>query len=301
MVGSQGQEQGLLGIAFHPKFRENGIFFVDYTDKQGTTTIARYKSAPGSDTADLNSASVLLRQPKQFQNHNGGHLVFGPDGFLYIGLGDGGGANDPMGNGQRLDTFLGKMLRVDVDSGSPYGIPATNPFKDRAGAKPEIWAYGLRNPWQFAFDRANNDLYIADVGQDTWEEIDYQPADSKGGENYGWNRMEGTHCFQSNDSCDKSGLSLPVTDYSHADGSCSVTGGFVYRGRSDITMVGNYIFADYCSGTFWALRRDAQGAWQKTKVADGPTGISGFGEDEGGELYVASINNGTVYRVRAAG
>lgn len=301
LIGSSGQEQGLLGLAFHPKFRENGFFYVNYTDSKGNTVVARYKASPGSDQADGNSASVVFRQDQPYPNHNGGHLAFGPDGYLYLGLGDGGSANDPQGNGQNLGTFLGKLLRIDVDAAAPYGIPATNPFKDRQGAKPEVWAFGLRNPWRFGFDRATGDLYIADVGQDSWEEVDFQPANSKGGENYGWNRMEGLHCFKPKDNCDKNGITLPIAEQENPREGCSVTGGYVYRGRADLPMVGYYIYSDYCSGTFWALKRDAQGAWQKTKVADGPKSISAFGEDEAGELYVASLSEGIVYRIRAAG
>ena len=198
-VGSGGSEQGLLGLAFHPNFGQNGRLFVYYTDKKGNTVISRFQANDERTEADPDSEVVLLTAEQPASNHNGGMLAFGPDGMLYAGLGDGGGADDEFGNGQKLSALLGKILRIDVDSGETYAVPADNPFAGQDGARPETWAYGLRNPWRFSFDRQTGDLWIADVGQGDWEEIDFQPAGSRGGENYGWTIMEGTHCYDADD------------------------------------------------------------------------------------------------------
>lgn len=292
LVKSSGSEQGLLGIAFPPGFKQKGHFYVNYTDHSGigNSTVARYGVGANVDIAEPATAQIILRVTQPFRNHNGGQLAFGPDGFLYIGFGDGGSAGDPRNNGQRLDTFLGKMLRLDVESGvSPYRIPPGNPFRN------EIWAYGLRNPWRFSFDRETKDLYIADVGQDLYEEVDFQPAASKGGENYGWRITEGSHCFKKKD-CSKKGLTLPVAEYDHSEGDCSITGGFVYRGKESPSLVGIYFYGDYCSGRIWGLRR-AGGKWEKKLLLKTSLKISTFGEDEVGNVYVADLASGDIYKI----
>ena len=231
LVLSRGSEQGLFAIAFHPDYRTNGIFFVHYSDQVGDTVIARYRVSSDPNRADPASGTKILGVDQPASNHNGGQIAFGPDGYLYIGLGDGGGAGDPQGNGQNRASLLGKILRLDVDRGEPYAIPSDNPFRTTAGARPEIWALGLRNPWRFSFDRTTGDLFIADVGQGVVEEVDFQPATSKGGENYGWNSMEGSRCYKPATGCNRNGLVLPVAEYDH-DLGCSITGGFRYRGQT---------------------------------------------------------------------
>lgn len=300
LVGSSGSEQGLLGIAFHSQFKSNGQFYVNYTDRGGNTVIARYKVSSDPNRADPNSAAVLLSVKQPAANHNGGNLVFGPDGYLYIGLGDGGGAGDRYGNSQNPGSLLAKLLRIDVDSGTPYGIPKDNPFIAQAGYRPEIWAWGLRNPWRYSFDRVTGDLYIADVGQDTYEEVNFQPASSKGGENYGWNKLEGKHCYPPGASCSASAFVAPVAEYAHGRGDCSITGGYVYRGKAQAPLTGAYLFADYCTGRFWALSRAGSGAWAQTELIDSGVPISSFGEDEQGELYALGFSNGALYRIVAA-
>ena len=297
-VGSGGSEQGLLGLAFHPDFVDNGFFFVNYTDRQGDTVISRFVVSQDPAQADPSSEVIILTVDQPAANHNGGQLAFGPDGLLYAGLGDGGGAGDPSGNGQNTRTLLGKLLRLDVDHGQPYTIPAGNPFAGSSDSRPEIWATGLRNPWRFSFDRLTGDLYIADVGQNEYEEIDYQPAGSPGGENYGWSIMEGLHCYPASAACDRAGLTLPVAEYDHSQG-CSVTGGYVYRGQQFPSLAGNYFFSDFCSGLIWALARDGQGAWRMTEVARLDIEPSSFGEDESGELYLADLNNGRLLKIIA--
>lgn len=297
LVGSRGSEQGLLGLAFHPRYRETGSFYVNYTDRRGDTVIARYTVSTDPDAADDTSAALLFRIPQPAANHNGGNLVFGPDGYLYVGMGDGGGGGDTFGNGQNLTALLGKMLRVDVDARSPYGIPPDNPFVERPEVRPEIWAYGLRNPWRYSFDRATGDLYIADVGQNAYEEIHLQPAGSTGGQNYGWPIMEGMHCFPARAACDGTGLEMPVAEYSH-DLGCSITGGFVYRGPRYPAAHGAYLYADFCSGRIWALGYTPDGSWRQTELLRTDLGISSFGEDEEGELYLTSLGPGGVYHLR---
>ncbi|HEX6966613.1 MAG TPA: PQQ-dependent sugar dehydrogenase [Gemmatimonadaceae bacterium] len=292
---SSGGEQGLLSVAFHPRYASNGFFYVDYTDRSGNTRVVRYAvSASNPDVADPSSAHLILTVAQPFPNHNGGLLLFGPDDKLYIGLGDGGSEGDPQGNGENLGTLLGKILRVDVDASGPYAIPPDNPFVGRAGARGEIWAYGLRNPWRFSFDRTSGRLYIADVGQGMWEEVDVAPA-SQGGQNYGWNIMEGMHCYNAS-SCNEQGLTLPVLEYSHADG-CSITGGFVYRGTRIPGIVGRYFYADYCSGFLRSFLYDGSTVSEQTTWDVGDLGhVQSFGEDASGELYMLSAN-GTVYRI----
>ena len=302
LVRSAESERGLLGVAFHPKYKTNGQFYVYYTENTGDLIIARYKVSSNPDVADPNSGQELLRiAHRSAANHNGGNLVFGPDGYLYIGTGDGGGSGDTYGNSQNSNALLAKLLRIDVDSGSPYGIPKDNPFVNRAGFRPEIWAWGLRNPWRFSFDRVTNDLFIADVGQNTYEEVDFQPASSMGGENYGWNKMEATHCFPPGAPCSAAGFVLPVAEYAHGGGDCSITGGYIYRGTAQPALNGAYFFADYCTGHFWSLVRSADGTWQMTDQLKAGFAISSFAQDEAGEIYVLNIGDGEMYHVVGVG
>jgi glucose/arabinose dehydrogenase len=291
-----GGEQGLLGLAFHPEFESNGRFFVNYTDGSGDTVVAEYRAPGGADRADPGSARVVLRIDQPYSNHNGGDVVFGPDGFLYIGMGDGGSGGDPHGNGQRLDTLLGKMLRIDVDRGRPYGIPEDNPFVGRPGARREIWANGLRNPWRFSFDRETGDLWLGDVGQGDLEEIDRARAGGSGGQNYGWNVMEGTECFSPPDGCDGEGLVRPVAVYPTGLG-CAVVGGYVYRGSRFPALRGGYFFADFCAGVVFALDPAGDVSQEPVILLQTDHAISSFGEDEAGELYVTDLSGGEVLLV----
>lgn len=284
-----GGELGLLSVAFHPRYATNGRFFVNYTADQGRlrTVIAEYRvSAARPDGADA-TERVLLEIAQPFRNHNGGLNLFGPDGMLYIGMGDGGSGGDPFNNGQRLDTLLGKLLRVDVDSGAPYRIPPDNPFVGRGSARGEIWANGLRNPWRFSFDRRTGRLWLADVGQNAWEEIDLI---DRGG-NYGWNIMEGAHCFNPPTDCNTAGLRLPIAEYSRS-GGCSVTGGHVYRGRRLPGLAGRYLFGDYCSGRVWTLSEAAPGRWTMAPLLESGLSVSSFGEDQEGEVYIVDHRGG---------
>jgi glucose/arabinose dehydrogenase len=290
-------ERGLLGLAFHPAYAQNGRFYVNYTNPQGNTHVSEFRVSSNPDQANPDSERQLLFVGQPFANHNGGGLAFGRDGRLYIGLGDGGSGGDPQDNGQDLGTHLGKMLRIDVDGGVPYGVPADNPFRTTGGARPEIWAYGLRNPWRFSFDRATGELYIGDVGQGAREEIDVAPA-GRGGQNYGWNIMEGTLCFRTT-ACVMTGLTLPVLDYGRAVGA-SVTGGYVYRGCRMPGYHGTYFYGDFISGTIRSFRlqdgvvADARD-WTST-VGRGADSVSSFGQDAEGELYVVDYD-GEVYRI----
>lgn len=290
-------ERGLLGLAFHPHYRDNGFFFIYYTDRNGDITLARYRVSPSSaDRADATSATIVLTiSHSQFANHNGGQLQFGPDGYLYLGPGDGGSQGDPFGHAQDRSQLLGKILRIDVDS-LPYRIPPSNPFVNTAGARPEIWAYGLRNPWRFTFDRETGDLWIADVGQNTYEEVDLQPRSSIGGENYGWRRMEGFHCFNPASGCQDPSFTMPILEYSHDGGACSITGGYRYRGTRYPRMRGMYFYGDYCSGTIWGATQQSDGTWSSQRLLSTRLRISTFGEDVNGELYVADLN-GAVYQL----
>jgi glucose/arabinose dehydrogenase len=293
-----GGEQGLLGLTFHPDFRNNGRLFVNYTDSDGDTVIAEYRAAdPSATSADPGSARVLMTVEQPYANHNGGHLAFGPDGYLYIALGDGGGAGDPGENGQGLGTLLGKILRVDVDSGSPYSIPRGNPFRDQEDARPEIWSYGLRNPWRFSFDRATGEMWIGDVGQSALEEIDRAPP-GRGGLNFGWNDMEGSNCYDPPAECEQDDTVLPITEYSH-DFGCSITGGHVYRGTREKDLLGGYFFGDYCSGTIWAVPADAPTGTRASEMLQTESSISSFGEDESGEVYLTDLAGGSVFRLVA--
>ncbi len=288
-VGSGG-ERGLLGLAFHPRYAENGRFFVNYTDRSGDTHIAEFKASPASsDAADPGTERLLLLVDQPYANHNGGGLAFGNDGMLYIGLGDGGSGGDPHGNAQSLGTHLGKMLRIDVDGGSPYGVPRDNPFVGRAGALPEIWAYGLRNPWRFAFDRATGDLVIGDVGQNAVEEIDLGLASRRGGENYGWNVMEGSRCYRPAAGCSTAGLTLPISEYTHGDG-CSITGGVVYRGCRMPGYHGTYFYSDYCTPFVRSFRiengRPVDARDWSSSLGREVASPSSYGVDAEGEVYI---------------
>lgn len=296
-VGSSQLEQGLLGLAFHPNYDEYGTFFVNYTNPSGNSHISRFRvDEVDANQANPDSETILLTYQQPYPNHNGGQVAFGPDGNLYVGVGDGGSANDPLNSGQDPSTILGSILRLDVNQpGDSYSIPPSNPFVGNDSALDEIWAWGLRNPWRFSFDRLTGDLFIADVGQNLWEEIHFQPAESQGGENYGWNIMEGTHCFASNP-CETAGLEMPIFEYSHEQG-CSITGGYMYRGSAYPEMYGNYLVADYCQGTIWRLFPEASGEWSSAVVFDSNYVISSFGEDAAGELYVLDHNGGSVYRI----
>jgi glucose/arabinose dehydrogenase len=293
-------ERGLLGLAFHPDYTSNGYFYIDYTRaSDGATVIARYHVSSDPNLADRNSASILLTIAQPYVNHNGGQVMFGPDGYLYIGMGDGGSGGDPQNNAQNKNTLLGSLLRIDVDSGSPYAIPPDNPYVGVDGAD-EIWAIGLRNPWRFSFDRANGDLYIGDVGQNAWEEIDYQAANSAGGLNFGWHCLEGTHTYSTqppcNDAAYLAGMTGPIAEYSHDVGD-AVTGGFVYRGSLHPALLGRYFYADFGSGRIWSVIKTGSNpvTWSQPELElNSGLNISSFGEDESGELYVVSYSDGTI-------
>jgi glucose/arabinose dehydrogenase len=291
-----GGERGLLGLAFHPDYAINGRLFVNFTSG-GATRIEELNVTPDPYRASPDPVRTLLVIDQPAGNHNGGLLAFGPDGYLWIGMGDGGGAGDRYANGQDPTTLLGAMLRVDVDSGDPYAIPEGNPFADGVGGAPEVWAYGLRNPWRWAFDTGTGLLWIADVGQGRWEEINARPVD-EAGINYGWNIMEGAHCYEASD-CATTGLTLPVHEYPHSDG-CSITGGFVYRGEAIPPLVGRYLYADYCEGWIRSLRLEGGVAVDIVDHGVGSIGtILSFGMDDANELYVLT-GAGTVYRIVGA-
>ncbi|MFN2564554.1 MAG: sorbosone dehydrogenase family protein [Gemmatimonadaceae bacterium] len=307
-----GGEHGLLSVAFHPRYAENGYMYVNYTDRAGDTRVERYTvSAADPDAADPASAHLVLTVAQPYANHNGGLVLFGPDGMLYVGMGDGGSGGDPHGYGQSKATLLGKLLRLDVDgaqAGAPYAIPPDNPFAGEAGSRGEIWALGLRNPWRFAFDRAANLIYVADVGQNRWEEVHVAPA-NRSGVNYGWSVLEGSECFGGSPLCNAPGLERPVVEYSHAEG-CSIIGGFAYRGRRIPAIAGHYFYSDLCAGFLRSFRyaggsivrnlRNVRGNIVEQRTWDvGNVGqVLSFGEDANGELYVLSAN-GRVYRLEA--
>jgi glucose/arabinose dehydrogenase len=297
-----GGERGLLSVAFHPQYRDNGLFFVYYTNRNGDNSLARYKVMSSDlDRADPSSGTILLTIPHPFfANHNGGQLQFGPDGFLYIGTGDGGSAGDPNNNAQNLNQLLGKILRIDVDHGTPYAIPPSNPFVQRPNSRGEIWAYGVRNPWRFSFDRATGDLWIGEVGQDAFEEVDFQPATSVGGENYGWRKMEGQHCYNPASNCVDAGVTFPLLEYSHAGGACSISGGYRYRGTQIPSLNGAYLYGDYCTGTISKATQIGAG-WFANTLFTTNLRISAFGEDLNGELYVMDVAKGIVYKFAPRG
>ena len=295
-------EQGLLGIAFPPSFADDGVFFASYTRADGASVLSRFRAE--GDTAALASEQVLLTVEQPYRNHNGGMIEFGPDGYLYYGLGDGGSGGDPRGNGQNLATLLGTLMRLEVlrdgdtARATSYGVPDDNPFVGRTDARPEIWAYGLRNPWRFSFDRETGDLWIGDVGQSSWEEIDFQPANSTGGENYGWNLLEGTHPYPSEAAMPEGDFTPPIVEYSRNAGK-SVTGGYVYRGTAIPGLAGTYLYGDYVDGRIWALVRDEDGSVDNRLLAQTHFQISSFGEDDTGELYVVDFA-GAIYRIVVA-
>jgi glucose/arabinose dehydrogenase len=292
---SSGGERGLLSVAFHPSYAANGFFYVNFTDLAGNTRVERFKVSSNPDVGDASSSKLILGVTQPFANHNGGLNLFGPDGMLYIGLGDGGSGGDPQGNGQRTNTLLGKILRIDVDNGDPYSIPSGNPFANQSGARPEIWAYGLRNPWRFSFDRTAGLLFVADVGQGSLEEIDVVPT-TRAGVNYGWNIMEGSSCFGSG-SCSTAGLEPPVIEYNHSGGACSVTGGYAYRGSAIPELAGHYFYSDYCAGFLRSFLYSNGAATDQRTWDVGTIGsVTSFGEDAAGEMYIV-VQQGRVYRI----
>ena len=296
-VSDRGNEEGLLGLAFDPDYATNGYFYVYYSAAGPRRSVLSRFSASADDpmAADPDSERIVLEVPQPFSNHNGGQIVFGPDGYLFIGLGDGGRADDPFGNGQDTSTLLGTILRIDVsaiDRAGTYAIPTDNPFVGEGGdAREEIWAYGLRNPWRFSFDPETGDLWAADVGQDRYEEIDI----IRPGHNYGWNVMEGAHCFQPSRSCDREGLEMPVVEYGH-DSGCSVTGGYVYRGSRLPSLDGAYVYGDLCSGRIWALKHDGVSMTEHLELVDSRLRISSFGVDQPAELYILAFDE-KIYRL----
>lgn len=300
-VASTGQEDGLLSVAFPPTYASEGLFYVFYSDLDGNIVVARYRLSTNPDVADPDSEEVVLSiEHPTYTNHYGGQLAFGPaDGLLYIGTGDGGGTADPGENAQNPQSLLGKILRIDVESRqSPYRIPTTNPYTQTAGYRGEIWALGLRNPWHFSFDRQTGDLYIGDVGQASREEINFQPAASPGGENYGWPILEGTLCFNSPPGCTPpSRYSSPVVEYSHANGDLAVTGGIVFRGPDSPRMRGIYVYGDVYSGRIWGLQQDG-GRWHNRLLYNAPFYVTAFGEDQAGNLYVAGFDTGAIYPIK---
>lgn len=301
-VGSSGTEQGLLGLAFAPDYARSGHFFVNYTDRDGNSRVSRFSISSAPDVADPRSEFLVLKIAQPAANHNGGLLLFGPDGYLWIGTGDGGAANDRFGNGQNPETLLGKMLRLDVtaDGAAPFLIPGDNPWIaadwNDQDMRDEVWAVGLRNPWRYSFDRNTGDLWIADVGQNLYEEVHYVPAGSSGGLNFGWPIMEGTHCFPEEAACPRAGLEIPVAEYVHGADGCSITGGYVYRGAQFQDLAGVYLYGDYCSGKIWGLTPDGA-SWRNAELLASGLNISSFGEDEAGELYVTDLRGGDVYRI----
>ncbi len=295
-----GGEQGLLGLAFHPQYLTNGYFYVNYVGAGDSTHISRFQVTAGNpDLADPQSELKLMTIFQPFGNHNGGDLHFGPDGYLYIGLGDGGSGGDPGNRSQNAMEYLGKMLRIDVDQGNPYSIPTSNPFYNHPDTLGEIWALGLRNPWRFSFDRITGDLWIADVGQNAFEEINFQPVTSSGGENYGWRCYEGNNVYNSAGCGDESAYTFPVHTYSRGDG-CSVTGGYVYRGNTTSPFYGHYFFADYCTDQIWTLHKSEQ-VWVRQEFGQfSGNNFSTFGEDSDGRLYIAGLGSGTIFLVEAS-
>ncbi|HEV2132601.1 MAG TPA: PQQ-dependent sugar dehydrogenase [Longimicrobiaceae bacterium] len=292
-VGSGG-ERGLLSMAFHPQYATNGFFYVNYTDLAGDTRIERYRVGSDADLADPASATLVLAVEQPYANHNGGLIKFGPDGMLYVGMGDGGSGGDPLGHGQNRGTLLGALLRIDVSRGDPYAIPPDNPFVGQSGARGEIWAYGLRNPWRFSFDRQTGQLYLADVGQNAIEEVNVVGG-SEAGLNYGWSVMEGSQCYGAS-SCNSQGMVLPVIEYGTRSEGCAVTGGYVYRGRAIPGIAGHYFYGDYCRGWIRSFRyANGQAAQQRSWELDEVGNILSFGEDAAGELYLLSAN-GRVYQ-----
>jgi glucose/arabinose dehydrogenase len=297
-VWTKGDEQGLLGLAFHPDHRRNGRLFVNYNRREdGATVVAEFSRQGSSLQASPTSERILMVVPQPYLNHNGGMVAFGPDGYLYIGRGDGGSRGDPQNRAQNPHEWLGKILRIDVDHERPYAIPKGNPFVT-GGGRPEIFAFGIRNPWRFSFDRETGMLWLADVGQYKWEEIDLVVA----GGNYGWRIMEGTHCYNPEEGCSPDGLIFPIAEYGHEHGRCSITGGYVYRGHVIAALRGTYLFGDYCSGELFAISASANRRTSAVPRVLKKTGfrISSFGEDEAGEVYIVD-HKGGIYRLASSG
>ncbi len=292
-IRSSGNEQGLLGMAIDPLFLNNGIFYLNYINNQGNTTISRFTANLDLTSADPASEQIILTQEQPYQNHNGGNLTFGPDGFLYIGFGDGGSAADPQGNAQNPNTLLGKMVRIAVQNQDSYGLPDTNPYVN-GGGRPEIWAIGLRNPWRFSFDMMTGGLYIADVGQGDWEEIDYIQPDINPNYNFGWDYFEGTHAFEGQPPAGENFIP-PVFEYDHSQG-CSVTGGYVYRGSEMPDWNGVYFFGDYCSGKVWGLLPTGDGSWKSSLLFETGQNITSFGQDRHGEIYLVA-QSGSIFKL----
>jgi glucose/arabinose dehydrogenase len=289
-------EMGLLGLAFHPDYKQNGYLFVNYIDKNQNTILARYH-ASSANAVDTSSEKVLFTLKQPYTNHNGGDLVFGPDSYLYVALGDGGSGGDPENRAQNKDSYFGKILRIDINKDDPYAVPPTNPFVGQAGIKPEIWAYGLRNPWRISFDKATGDLYIADVGQGKIEEINIQKANSKGGENYGWRCYEGNQSYKPDGCQNADSYVKPVVEYNHEEDRCSITGGYVYRGKAYPMLDGKYFYGDFCNGQlFYASNQNNK--WTQTLGAKTPYSISTFGQGSDGELYFADFKTGSLYRIQ---
>lgn len=304
ILATDGSERGLLGLAFHPDYAQNGYFYIVYTNKDGDTEISRYTvSAADPNRADPDSAMLILFVEQPYGNHNGGQLAFGPDGYFYIALGDGGAVGDPYDNAQDPGTLLGDILRLDVDaqsepgSAKPYAIPPDNPFVGQRDALGEVWLMGLRNPWAFTFDRETGDLYISDVAQDGLEEVNFHPAGSPAGVNFGWPYREGSVCYEA-ETCRSSGLRPPIFEYPHGVDGCAVIGGAVYRGQQFPELAGNYFFSDFCSGKIWTLRYESElGEWVRTAVAETGTQVSSISEDVNGELYILDYRNGEVSQI----
>lgn len=298
-TGGVNSEQGLLGMAFHPQYTDNGYFFLNYTRPNGDTRISRFTVTSDPDVADAASIMNVITIDQPYGNHNGGCIRFGQDGYLYVGMGDGGSGEDPLNSGQTMSSLLGKILRLDVDGAEPYDIPASNPFVGTSNdTLPEIWASGIRNPWKFSFDSQTGDMYIGDVGQYSWEEIDFQAADSPGGENYGWRCYEGNHSGFGGGCPPMSSFTGAVAEFSHSAGHCSVTGGVVYRGEEYPMLYGKYFYADYCSGQFWSLEQNDADEWVDFMV----TGTLGFGwtaigEANDGEVYVSNQSSGVIWQI----
>ena len=314
-----GDERGLLGFAFHPDHENNKKFYINYIDNDGHTIVSEF-IAQSKYKADHNSERVLLKLEQPYGNHNGGHIEFGKDGYLYIAIGDGGAAGDPLDSGQDLTSLFGKVIRIDIN-GSPYSIPKSNPFYGIKNAREEIWAWGLRNVWRFSFDKKTGDIYYGDVGQNKWEEVNFEPASSSGGNNYGWRQMEASYCFEPKENCKRDGMVLPIIEYPNdayhpafalgrknqlnVEG-CSVTGGYVYRGKKLKGFEGVYFFGDYCSGNIWSFKvidgkaNEFKNRTEEINIADGEftNYISSFGQDADGEIYIVDYN-GAVYKIIA--
>lgn len=297
-ISTDGSERGLLGLAFHPDYAVNGWFYVVFTDPAGDTVLARYQVDPANpNQADPASETVILYQEQPYGNHNGGPLLFGPDGYFYVGLGDGGAVGDPFDNAQDPNTLLGAILRLDVDGAFPYAVPPDNPFVAQANKRGEVWLLGFRNPWHFSFDRLTGDLYVTDVGQDGWEEVNFVPAGAGGGLNYGWPIREGYECYEA-DTCQAKGLQMPVMAYDHSEG-CAIIGGYVYRGTQFPELAGNYFYSDFCRGSIWTLRYTDSGEWVRTAVYETGESVANFAEDPAGELYVVFYRTGEVFQIQS--